>query len=116
MLMEIDDNLADCIREKLTWEATYMNWHHITPTPPVLRQDVEAEILKAIGRYIKEWLGSILVDKMTEFSFREKEVEAIRRRIEEYYQQYVLGIKAREMKEGSMWEKENDCERKKENQ
>ena len=108
MLIEIDDNLADCIREKLTWEATYMNWHHITPTPPVLRQDVEAEIMKAIGRYIKEWLGSLLVDKMTEFSFREKEVEVIQRRIEECYQQYALNIKAKEIEKENMWREEND--------
>ena len=103
MLMEIDDNLVACIREKLTWEATYMNWHHITSTSQVLGKDVEAEINKAVARYIKEWLGSLIVDKMTEFSFREPEVEQIQHRIEEHYQQYALGIKAKEQEENSMW-------------
>ena len=109
MLMEIDDNLADCIREKLTWEVNYKNWHHITPTPQVLGKDVEAEINKVAARYIKEWLGSLIVDKMTEFSFREPEVEQIQRRIEEHYQQYALDIKAKETKENSIWkEKQNE--------
>lgn len=109
MLIEIDDNIAECIREKLNWEVHYRNWHHITPTPQVLGKDVEAEINKAVVRYIKEWLGSLIVDKMTEFSFREPEVEQIQYRIEEYYKQYALDIKAKEQEENSIWkEKENE--------
>ena len=93
MLIEIDDRLADCVREKLIWEAHYMNWHHITPMPPVLGKDVEDEIHKAVAKYMKEWIGSLVVEKMTEFSFREREVEQILRRIEDRYCRYVLNVK-----------------------
>lgn len=107
MLIEIEDSLAECIREKLAWEAQYMNWHHLKLTPPVLRQNVEAEIIKAVGQYIKRWLGSLIVDKMTEFSFREPELEPIQRRIEECYQQYALNIKAKEIEENNIWEEDD---------